>query len=546
MPAPARARPVPPVGDRDRFVAFAFAAADLLLELDADGRITFAAGAFRSRLDRAPESLVGCDVAEIIAPSQRSALRTALTTLSGRGRLAPMVVHLAAPARTPLAMAGLALPGGTGQQRLCLTFAAIPAPAEPQATADPRSFAHEAETLLRAAEVLGGAGPPMLSLLQVDGNATAAQIGPLLEGAAPDLLISELAAGRYGLLSGTADAPDLVAIAAGLEAALRARGVSAAVTSQALALTQDGLSSAQAARALRQALNVFARGGNEALSGAGFGGGMTGAIAASCARFQVLRRAISGRCFRLEFQPIVSLGTGALHHYEALLRPEASNGVVPAVQEFVSDIEMAGLSEDLDLAVAELTLSAAMQSDISIAFNVSGLSMQSTTFRTRLLTLLDTAPPRREGLLLAEMTETAEVENMAEAQQTAQALRERGIKFCLDDFGAGTTALQTLRALPADYLKLDGAYIRKVAQSARDRAFIAAMVELAASVGAATVAEWIETEDQAEALRTLGVEYGQGWLFGRSGPLPAGLLPAVRAPAPRPAARRGNAKNQWG
>lgn len=542
MPAPARARPAPPVGDRDRFVAFAFAAAELLVELDADGRVTFAAGAFRTRLDRSPESLVGRGVEEIVAPSQRAALRMALSVLASRGRLTPLALQLADPARTPLAMAGLLLPGEGGQPRLCLTFAPMPAmPEQHSAAPDPRGFAQEADALLRAAPAAAPA--PVLGLLQVNGAAgSASVIAPFLEASAPNLLVGELALGRYGVLPGPGQAPDLVALAAGLEAALRDRGLDASVAASALDLSHDGLSSSQAARALRHALNVFARGGAEALAEAGFDGGLTGAVAKTCARFQALRRAVRGRCFRLEFQPIVVLETGALHHYEALMRPDAD---VPP-QEFVSDIEAAGLSEEFDLAVAEMTLEAALRADVPIAFNLSGLSMQSAGFRTRLLALLDASPPRREGLLLAEMTETAAVENLAEARQTAQALRDRGVKFCLDDFGAGTTALQTLRALPVDYVKLDGAYVRGVAQAGRDRAFIAAIVELAGAVGAATVAEQIETEAQAQALRGLGVQYGQGWLFGRSGPLPQPARQAARAGAEGVVKRRGAAKEQWG
>ena len=92
-------------------------------------------------------------------------------------------------------------------------------------------------------------------------------------------------------------------------------------------------------------------------------------------------------------------------------------------------------------------------------------------------------------------------ERIAEIQRTVRGLRERGVRFCLDDFGAGATALQTLRVLPVDFVKLDGAYVRGITQPGRDRAFAAAVVDLAGAVGAAVVAEHVETEDQARGLR---------------------------------------------
>lgn len=510
---------------RDRFVAFAFAAADLLLELHPDGRVAFAAGAFRSRLDRPAEALVGREVEEVVAPGEQATLRLALSLLAARGRLPPLVLRLAGPARTPMAMAGLALPDEAGRPRVWLTFSSLPAPEAPasHAAVTPQDFARQVEARMRAARTPAGEGDPapVLGLLQVDGGALVDQIAPVLETSAPSLLVGRLAEGRYGLLPGAEGAVDLVAVAAGLEAALRARGMDASVATKAVPMSHDGLTPAQAARALRHALNVFARGGTEAVSEAGFDGGLTGAVAATCARFQALRRVIRERRFRLKFQPIVELATGAAHHHEALMRPEIAPGVplVPP-QEFVSAVETSGLAEEFDLAVTEMSLQAATDADLPVAFNLSALSMQASSFRTRLLALLDAHSRRREGLLLVEMTETADVEDLAEIQRTVRGLRERGVRFCLDDFGAGATALQTLRVLPVDFVKLDGAYVRGITQPGRDRAFAAAVVDLAGAVGAAVVAEHVETEDQARVLRELGVGYGQGWLFGRPGPLP--------------------------
>jgi EAL domain-containing protein (putative c-di-GMP-specific phosphodiesterase class I) len=118
------------------------------------------------------------------------------------------------------------------------------------------------------------------------------------------------------------------------------------------------------------------------------------------------------------------------------------------------------------------------------------------------------------------VTETAEIEHEAEAVATAEALRARGLPVCIDDFGAGAAAFRMLRVLPVDYVKVDGHYVTRSVESRRDRGFVSAMVDLAATVGAKVIAERVETEAQASLMRDLGVGYGQGWLFGRPGALP--------------------------
>ena len=97
--------------------------------------------------------------------------------------------------------------------------------------------------------------------------------------------------------------------------------------------------------------------------------------------------------------------------------------------------------------------------------------------------------------------------------------------------------MRLLRALTADIVKLDGSYVPGVTEPGREHAFVAGMVTIAKAVGAEVVAERVESEAEAETLAGLGVQYGQGWLFGRPGPLPA--------LAQRAAARAGEVES-WG
>ncbi|MBX9701281.1 MAG: EAL domain-containing protein, partial [Acetobacteraceae bacterium] len=323
--------------------------------------------------------------------------------------------------------------------------------------------------------------------------------------------------------SRTAD--DFTRIASAIEAVARQGGLDAAVATTTLPLESEGLSPLQATRALRYALGAFAGGGGTALAEAGFAEGLAGFVAQACERAEALRRVIAERRFRLAFQPIVALDDRRVHHFEALLRPIATPGSASPAgpQEFVTFAETVGLSEDLDWAVVETCAEAARKADgTRIACNLSGLSLQSPAFRDRLLALLR-AEPDLVPRLLIEITETAEIEDEPAAVATVEALRALGLPLCIDDFGAGAAAFRYLRAFRVDYVKIDGQYVQAALTSAQDRGFVAAMVDLARTVGAKVVAERIETEAEAAAMRELGVGYGQGWLFGKPGRLPGSL-----------------------
>ncbi len=266
---------------------------------------------------------------------------------------------------------------------------------------------------------------------------------------------------------------------------------------------------------------------------AGFENGLTGFVRNATTRIDDMRRAIAERRFRLAFQPIVRLEGRTLHHYEALLRPDEIRGLpTGSPADFVSLAEMFGLAEELDWAVFECAREAAARAGAAVAINLSGLSVQSPAFRERLLAGLERAPGGPTPRLLAEVTETAEIEDEAAAAQTIEAVRQRNVPVCIDDFGAGAAAFRYLRRFRVNHVKVDGTCVRQAAESERDRGFVAAMVDLSLNVGAETIAEQIETEAVAEVMKSLGVRYGQGWLFGRAGDLPiTPIMPARRSRA---------------
>lgn len=535
--------------NNERFVAFAFAGADMVVETDSNGIVTYAAGSFRSKFGQAAEWFIGRAVQELVAPVDHEALHAALSLLVECGRLQPLMIRLSDSGRTHLSLGGIALPAQDRPLRLNLSFARPPVPlAKLLLTGTPHALARMTEARLRAGI------PCDLSLLEIVGNgsvliSSSESVGRALEVVAPDVLTSEIAPGRFGMLGPSGTEAELVSIAALLEEVLRRQGVEVSIATRHLSLSADGLTPIQAARALRQALNVFAREGTAGLSEAGFNGGLAGYVLRAGAQAATLRQAIRRNHFSLVFQPIVSLTDQSIHHFEALIRPNAvPDRSFSGPQDFIMLVEALGLADELDLEIARLACEAAGKADAVVAFNVSGQSVQNAGFRNRLIRLLGASKASKAGLVIVEMTETAEIDDVEEAARTAEALRSLGVPFCLDDFGAGAIDIRLLRALNPSIVKLDGSYIPGVTQAGRERALVAGMVEIARGAGAEIVAERVETEAEANALRLLGVQYGQGWLFGRPGPLPGGRSGELSTAfgSRRMSSRRGNERETWG
>lgn len=374
--------------DRERFLLFALTAADMLLEVSSEGRIEFAAGAFQSRLGEPADAWLGRPVECLVGLPDRAAFDGAFSTLLARDRLPPTSFRLADTAGTPVSMAGLRMPAvRDGAGRFCLTVSSLPRqPLRPaSAMADPGAVRTSA---LRCLGADGAAPAEVLSLIEVAGpdglppadlGAVASLVDEALSAALrSDGVAGELAAGRFGVVSGAA-AADLAGLGARIQEAVRGTGLDATVETRSLALGagDDGLTPVQRTRALRYAFDAFSRGGQRAVDEAGFAEGLPGFVAQACSRADALRRAITGKRFALAFQPIVSIEDRAVEHYEALLRPE------PEVQaefgnpgEFVAFAETVGLSEELDWAVVEAASAAARRArGARVAANLSGLSL---------------------------------------------------------------------------------------------------------------------------------------------------------------------------
>ena len=165
----------------------------------------------------------------------------------------------------------------------------------------------------------------------------------------------------------------------------------------------------------------------------------------------------------------------------------------------------------------------------TLAVNLSGNSVSDPTFRVFALSLFASIDPSVRERLCLEITETVAVSNLDEAAEFVREVRAMGVRVALDDFGAGAATFGYLKAIPVDVIKIDGQFIRDLLDDPLDAATVRCFADIAKVVGVKTVAEFVETEEIADTLREMGIDYIQGFLRHKPQPLETALRGPVSA-----------------
>jgi len=233
----------------------------------------------------------------------------------------------------------------------------------------------------------------------------------------------------------------------------------------------------------------------------------------------IIRDALINKRFFLVFQPVVKLIDGDVSHYEVLVRLRGEDGVVIGPGDFISTAERMGLIHGIDLWVVESAIDflAALPVELShicLAINLSSVAFQDLALLPTVKQKLEMTGVRAERLTF-EITETAAVENYKETRSMINHLRALGCHFALDDFGAGFCSFNYLKNFPVDYVKIDGQFIRNLAKDETDRMLVRSMHQIAKKMGKKTIAEFVECPKTINLLKEIGVNYGQGYIFGK-------------------------------
>jgi len=244
-----------------------------------------------------------------------------------------------------------------------------------------------------------------------------------------------------------------------------------------------------------------------------------------------LDSALSDNRLWLAFQPIVPIqgNVGGVRglHYELLLRMRDEQGNTVNPGAFLPAAERYHYSARLDRWVISRALNWLSHHPEHLAglslcsINLSGHSLADETLDRFLLEVFAhyEVPPEK---ICFEITETAAVANLGNAQRLIRVLRGRGCRFALDDFGSGLSSFAYLKQFPVDFLKIDGMFVKDIASNPIDLAMVRAINEIGHVMGKQTIAEFVEDAEVLARLRELGVDYGQGYHLG--GPQPLELL----------------------
>jgi diguanylate cyclase (GGDEF)-like protein len=238
-----------------------------------------------------------------------------------------------------------------------------------------------------------------------------------------------------------------------------------------------------------------------------------------------IEHALDQNQFVLHAQRIEELGKKSPGiRAEALLRMVQDDGILVPPGSFLPAAERFHLASRIDKWVMQHALEwlKALPDPRAIrtlSINLSGHSIGDRAFHRHAIESFRDAGPRICQQVCVEITETAAVTNLGDAAAFITKIRALGVQVALDDFGSGASSFGYLKTLPVDYLKIDGQFVRDVVDDPLDEAAVRCFAEVARVVGVKTVAEFVDRPEVLAKLRSLGIDYAQGYLLHRPAPL---------------------------
>lgn len=239
-----------------------------------------------------------------------------------------------------------------------------------------------------------------------------------------------------------------------------------------------------------------------------------------------ITEALKRDAFVLYAQPIEPLCAGPAtgQHYEILLRMRGDDGHLISPGSFIQAAERFNQITRIDRWTISSTLAwleahPAHLDQLSLcSINLSGQTVTSEGMLGYILAQLDASPVPNHKICF-EITETAAVSDIELAQKFMSSLQERGCRLALDDFGSGVSSFRYLQELPADFIKIDGSFVRQLADRPLDESIVGAIAAVSKVAGKQTIAEFVEDQRCIDALRRIGVDYVQGFGICRPAPL---------------------------
>jgi len=535
--------------DMQRLSGLFVALAPVVLELDAVDKISLVYGEPGALLGAAEDDLVGRDFADFIHDKDLPIWRLIRHKIKKANQLGPLPLRIKKPAgttggfevniaRSTEKSGALLLSISPYQGQLSLGENKRPGSSSARQF-EKGDFSSLAKRLDEFAKKSGkGVADTLIGLAGIGANKDGGSESNLWalyrllhdaasEGAAAQLLSQKRKAEALNPLGSSVESDGTegnqhVEVASAMRSAYQKAGNE---TNYVMVAGEDGISEAEAVKAAIYAMKKAATTGNAKTMSA-LTGGYEKRLEAVKNQLRAFKKIVVQERFEVALQPIVNVADGSIHHFEGLARFDAAyyDG---SPFEFMCFAEDVGVIQEFDLAMTMKVVSLLKRMrrigyNAGVAVNISGKSIQSPAFLRHFFRILEDCGDIR-SLLTFELTESSQIEDLETTNRILTRIRDFGHKVALDDFGAGAAGLQYLRVLKVDIVKIDGVYIRKGLGRPENRAFLRSMVELCQGLGIETVGECVEDETQRQFLQEIGVNYAQGWLYGKAVPVDEAL-----------------------
>jgi len=527
--------------ERNRFVALAFCRADMLFELDDDRAITFCAGAVEPLFGSSPEKLTGTSFLDLIEDKDRTLADQFLGAASKKGRMDDVVLRLKAQGKLkPTAvMAGYRNPDFGNDFFLALKVESASARSnreadltrnEESALLEKASYSGVAAERIKALAASGGQAK--VTMVKVDRlkdlsdklepparTGLLASIGNILNGSSlGGDTASQMEDDSFSFIHTDDVNPDTVSDAIE-KAAKDAHPDGAEVYARSHTLDTDGedMSEEQLAKVIIYTMQNFCE-NDGTLRATTLSDELQGMVTHSMENIAMLKRASSDGDFDLHFMPICDLRRKEVRHFEALSRFRKEE-MLDNTYHLIRLAEETELILDYDMAVVNKAVKLIKKFSAKhplppVAVNISGLSINNPAFIETLLANVEKEQDLAT-MLMFEITESARIENLPEVNEVLQKFRKMGFRVCLDDFGAGAAGFDYLNALDVDVVKFDGPVITRASVSKKGTELLTAMAKVCNEFKIKTVAEMVEDTAMANHVYYCGLDYGQGWYFGK-------------------------------
>lgn len=524
---------------RDRFLAFSFATSDLLIEVAEDDTIAYALGAARSIGAANEQSLVGQPWLNMFSSTDHSTLSAMKKNAKMVQRCGPILVTLDESIGGHQAiLSAIRMPDSdkfyltvSHPNVLSSRQADDSAFLEERALLDKESFLSAAKEALDLAKSLGqDLDMTLLDIADISDlrvrvgedkwAAFRESLTALLSSKSADgQTAAEISTGRYSVIHDkTINASALKAEIERLAKESDPEGTGVKVEGKTVSADLSSLSERETTKALIYTINEFERKG-ASLSIETLNSGFKTYVSVNAQKISQFKTMVEQLAFDLHFQPIVDLVTGEAVHFEMLSRFKDDT----PTQEWIMFGEDIGMAADFDIAVCERAINYLLYKSsghrTKFAVNLSGQSIQNEQFFRTLHTKLSLNKSLADRLMF-EITESTTIQNLDMVNNFIGILQADGFKVCLDDFGAGSASFQYLHTLHVDYVKIDGQYTKRILQSDRDAIMVKNLSQMCRDLNIKVIAEMIETKEHADKMLSLGVGYGQGYLFSRPTPRP--------------------------